>query len=49
MNIYPLVRRVLFLLEPERAHRLSMALLEIAYHLRVSRLLFGRRSDKQSI
>ncbi len=46
MNIYPLVRRVLFLLEPERAHRLSMALLDAACHLHLSRLLFGRRIDR---
>jgi dihydroorotate dehydrogenase len=43
MNIYPLLRRVLFRFEPERAHAISMALLEIAYRLKLSRLLFGKR------
>ena len=46
MNIYPLLRRVLFQLEPERAHRLSMALVETVYRLHLSRLLFGRRIEK---
>ncbi|UCB55257.1 MAG: quinone-dependent dihydroorotate dehydrogenase [Thiotrichales bacterium] len=43
MNLYPLVRRVLFAFEPERAHGLSMALLEVVYRLKLSRLLFGQR------
>ena len=43
MNIYPLLRRVLFRFEPERAHAVSMTLLEIAYRLGLSRLLFGKR------
>jgi len=43
MNIYPLVRRILFMLEPERAHRVSMAMLEAAYRSGLSRLLFGKR------
>jgi dihydroorotate dehydrogenase len=43
MNLYRLVRAVLFLFEPERAHTLSMALLELVYRLKLSRLLFGKR------
>lgn len=43
MNIYPLLRRVLFRFEPERAHAVSMTLLEIAWRLKLSRLLFGKR------
>lgn len=43
MNIYLLFRRVLFMFEPERAHAISMALLELAYRLKLSRLLFGQR------
>ena len=43
MNLYPLLRFLLFRLDPERAHAVSMALLEIAYRLRLSRLLFGKR------
>jgi dihydroorotate dehydrogenase len=44
MNIYPLVRAVLFMLEPERAHTISMALLETVYRFRLSALLFGKRA-----
>lgn len=43
MNIYPLLRFILFRFEPERAHAISMALLEIAYRLKLSRVLFGKR------
>ncbi len=43
MNIYPLLRSVLFMFDPERAHSISMALLEIAYRLKLTRLLFGKR------
>ncbi len=43
MNIYPLFRPFLFMFNPERAHAISMALLEIVYRLKLSRLLFGRR------
>lgn len=42
MNIYPLMRAVLFRLDPERAHTISMALLELVYRLKLSRLLFGK-------
>ena len=45
MNSYPLLRKVLFMFEPERAHRLSMALLEVVYRLKLSRLLFGQCRD----
>ena len=43
MNIYPVLRSVLFMFEPERAHALSMLLLEIVYRLKLTRLLFGKR------
>ena len=43
MNIYPLLRSVLFMFDPERAHSISMALLEFAYRLKLTRLLFGKR------
>jgi dihydroorotate dehydrogenase len=43
MNLYPLIRRVLFLFDPETAHTLSMALLETAWRLKLMRLLFGQR------
>jgi len=43
MNIYPLLRSVLFMFNPERAHSISMALLEFAYRLKLTRLLFGKR------
>jgi len=43
MNLYPLLRSVLFMFEPERSHTISMALLELVYRLKLSRLLFGRR------
>ena len=43
MNLYPLFRAVLFMFDPERAHAISMALLEIVYRLRLSRVLFGQR------
>jgi len=43
MNIYPLFRTVLFMFDPERAHAISMTLLEIVYRLKLSRVLFGNR------
>jgi dihydroorotate dehydrogenase len=43
MNIYPLLRVVLFMFDPERAHAISMAMLELAYRMKLSRLLFGKR------
>ncbi len=43
MNLYPLLRTVFFMLDPERAHAISMALLEIVYRLKLSRVLFGKR------
>jgi len=43
MNIYPLLRSVLFMFDPERAHSISMALLEFTYRLKLTRLLFGKR------
>ena len=43
MNIYPLLRSVLFMFDPERAHSISMALLEFAYRLKLTHLLFGKR------
>ena len=43
MNIYPVMRKLLFMFDPERAHTLSMALLEVAYRLKLTRLLFGKR------
>ena len=43
MNIYPLLRYVLFMFDPERAHAISMTLLEIAYRLKLSGVLFGKR------
>ncbi len=43
MNPYPLLRSILFRFDPERAHAISMALLEIAYQLKLSGVLFGRR------
>ncbi len=42
MNIYPLLRALLFRLDPERAHAISMALLELVYRLKLSRLLFAK-------
>ena len=47
MNIYPLLRSVLFMFDPERAHSISMALLEIAYRLKLARLLFAQRSKSR--
>ena len=41
--MYRLLRWLLFLLEPERAHAVSMALVELVYRLKLSRLLFGKR------
>jgi len=43
MNLYPLLRTVLFMFDPERAHAISMTLLEIVYRLKLSRVLFGKR------
>ena len=43
MNIYPLLRTVLFMFDPERAHAISMTLLGIVYRLKLSRVLFGSR------
>ncbi len=43
MNIYPVMRKLMFMFDPERAHALSMALLEVAYRLKLTRLLFGKR------
>lgn len=43
MDLYPVLRPLLFMLEPERAHAVSMLLLELAYRLKLSRLLFGKR------
>ena len=43
MNLYPLLRAVLFIFDPERAHAISMAMLELAYRMKLSRLLFGKR------
>ena len=43
MNVYPLMRFVLFMFEPERAHAISMVLLEAAYRLKLTGLLFGKR------
>ena len=43
MNIYPLLRTVFFMFDPERAHAISMTLLEIVYRLKLSRVLFGKR------
>ena len=41
--MYRLIRPVLFMLDPERAHALSMALLEIVYRFKLTGLLFGKR------
>ena len=43
MNIYPLLRSVLFVFNPERVHSISMTLLEFAYRLKLTRLKFGER------
>ena len=43
MNIYPLLRSVLFMFNPERVHSISMTLLEFAYRLKLTRLIFGER------
>ena len=43
MNTYPLLRAVLFMFDPERAHAISMALLDLAYRLGLTALLFGKR------
>ena len=45
MNIYPILRLVLFMFDPERAHAISMTMLEIVYRLKLSRLLFGKRKN----
>jgi len=42
MKLYQFARAVLFLFEPERAHSLSMAFLELVYHLKLSHLLYGK-------
>jgi dihydroorotate dehydrogenase len=39
------MRKLLFMFDPERAHALSMALLEVAYRLKLTRLLFGKRKS----
>ena len=46
INLYPLMRPLLFRIEAERAHRISMALLELTYRLGLSRLLFGKRTHR---
>ncbi len=46
MNLYPLMRPLLFRIEAERAHRFSMGLLELTYRLGLSRLLFGKRTHR---
>ena len=43
MNLYPLLRPLLFRVDAERAHAISMKLLEIVYRLKLSGLLFGKR------
>jgi dihydroorotate dehydrogenase len=43
MSLYPLAKFFLFRLSPENAHALSLKLLDIAYTLALSRLLFGKR------
>ena len=40
------MRPLLFSLEAERAHHFSMGLLELTYRLGLSRLLFGKRTDR---
>ncbi|MDA3868706.1 MAG: quinone-dependent dihydroorotate dehydrogenase [Gammaproteobacteria bacterium] len=42
MNFYPLARRLLFLLEPETAHTLSLRLLDVANKLGLLKLVVGR-------
>ena len=43
MNIYRIVRNLLFMLDPERAHGLSLGMLDGLYRLGLSGLIAGRR------
>ena len=43
MNLYPISRKLLFMLEPERAHAISLFLLDVFYRLGLIRLLAGKR------
>ncbi len=42
MNFYPLARKLLFLLDPETAHTLSLRLLDVANKLGLLKLFLGR-------
>jgi dihydroorotate dehydrogenase len=43
MNLYTIVRKILFMLEPERAHGVSLFLMDVFYKLGLLRLLVGKR------
>lgn len=43
MNSYALIRKILFLLEPERAHKISLWSLDLAYKLGLLGLFVGKR------
>ncbi|MDH5612281.1 MAG: quinone-dependent dihydroorotate dehydrogenase [Gammaproteobacteria bacterium] len=42
MNFYPVVRKLLFLLEPETAHTLSLKLMDVAHRLGLLRWIVGK-------
>ncbi|WP_150047273.1 MULTISPECIES: quinone-dependent dihydroorotate dehydrogenase [Methylomonas] len=46
MNLYPLLRPLLFALDPERAHHATLQLLETSRRLGLSRLAFPNLPDK---
>ena len=41
MNLYPVVRKLMFLLEPEIAHALSLWLMDVAHHFGLLRWIVG--------
>lgn len=42
MNFYPIVRKLLFLLEPETAHTVSLRLMDVAHKLGLLKLFLGK-------
>ena len=47
MNLYPLLRPLLFSLAPETAHEVTLKLLDAAYISGLSQLLYPKIDDKQ--
>jgi dihydroorotate dehydrogenase len=46
MNLYPLLRPLLFSLDPETAHEVTLKLLNAAYFSSLSKLLYPTVQDK---